>query len=105
MAAVSSLIAAAVGATAVASAYSANKQAKAQERAASEAAAQAADAAKKQEAQADQQFNRANSRRPSVSAAMRTNADAAQAGNTMLTGAMGVDPATLQIGKNTLLGS
>ncbi len=95
-------ILAAAAAGAAASVYSANKQAKAQER----AGAQAADAAKKQAAQAEEQMNRQNARRPDTNAMLAANQQAGMAGNagTMLTGPMGVDPGTLQIGRNTLLG-
>lgn len=102
MAAVSSLLAAAVVGSTLASAYSANKQAKAQE----SATAQATEAAKKQASQAEEATNRANAKRPDTAAMASANKQASMAGNvgTMLTSPMGVDPATLQLGKNTLLG-
>jgi hypothetical protein len=102
MAAVSTMIAAAVAASAAATGYSANKQAKVQER----ASAQAADQARKQEKAADEATNRANAKRPDTAAMLSANQQASLAGNagTMLTGPMGVDPSTLQLGKNTLLG-
>lgn len=71
-----------------------------------QAAQQAQAAADKQAKQAEQAFNRANSRSPDSAAMLSANEQAAKGGTagTMLTGAMGVDPATLQLGKTTLLG-
>lgn len=102
MAAVSTMVAAGLAASAVATVYSANQQAKAQEK----AAAQADAAAKKQATQAEEQMNRANAKRPDTAAMASANQQASLAGNagTMLTGPAGVDPAALQLGKNTLLG-
>lgn len=56
---------------------------------------------------ADQANNKANQKRPDTNALASANAQAAKAGGsgTMLTGSAGVDPAALQLGKNTLLGS
>lgn len=101
--ATSTAILAAAAASAAASVYSANKAAKAQDR----AAAQATEVAKKQADQAEQAQNRANAKRPDTGAMLSANEQAAKAGNagTMLTGPMGIDPAALQLGKNTLLGS
>ena len=54
----------------------------------------------------DQQYNAANPKRPNSAAMADANKLAASggAGSTMLTGPMGVDPASLTLGKNTLLG-
>lgn len=67
---------------------------------------QAADQAKKQADQAEQSINRANAKRPDTNAMLSATAQASKAGagGTMLTGPMGIDPAALQLGKNTLLG-
>lgn len=55
---------------------------------------------------ADQANNRANAKRPNLGAMMGANASAAKMGGsgTMLTGAQGIDPGALSLGKNTLLG-
>jgi hypothetical protein len=93
--------AAAAASTAVAydSAQDQKKQAK-------KAAAQAEQMAVKQEKAADQAFNRANQKKPNAGAMAAANQQTALAGGagTMLTGAMGVAPDELQLGKNTLLG-
>jgi hypothetical protein len=58
-------------------------------------------------AQADQDFNRANQKKPDTSAILSAAQQAGKGGQsgTMLTGAQGVDPSALTLGKNTLLGS
>lgn len=91
----------AAGATAY-SAYTQNIASKRQESAQRDATAQA----EKQAVQAEREFNRSNAKKPNAGAALAANQQAALAGNagTMLTGPGGVDPSTLQIGKNTLLG-
>jgi hypothetical protein len=96
----------AAGAVAASTIYSANqgkKQAAAQER----AGAQAAEASKVQAKQAEEQINRQNQKTPDAAAMMSANRMASKAGNagTMLTGPMGVAPGSLELGKNTLLGS
>lgn len=69
------------------------------------------DAAKKNaletQKQADEANNRANAKAPDSAAAMAANVLAGKAGQsgTMLTGPQGVDPASLSLGKSTLLGS
>lgn len=85
-----------------ASAYSANKQANAQK----SAAGQAADNANKAATQADQAYNAANGKVPNVQGIQDQQATAALSGSgsTQLTGAGGVDPSSLTLGKNTLLG-
>ena len=68
------------------------------------AAAQAnADRALKQ---ADEANNKANAKQPNTQNLLDENVQAALGGSssTMLTGSQGVDPATLLLGKNTLLG-
>ena len=62
-----------------------------------------ADAAAKQ---ADEDFNRANQKRPDTNAILAAAQDSVRGGTsgTMLTGAQGVDPETLKLGKTTLLG-
>lgn len=74
-----------------------------QQQAQNEARRQAAENAK----QADIANNRANQKKADVNALLKANQDAAQAGgsSTMLTGPGGVDPASLNLGKNTLLGA
>jgi hypothetical protein len=58
-------------------------------------------------AQADQDFNRANQKKPDTSAILSAAQQAGKGGQsgTMLTGAQGVDPSALTLGKSTLLGS
>lgn len=57
-------------------------------------------------AQQDQQNNKMNARGPNTDALFAQNELEGQAGGggTMLTGPTGVDPSTLALGKNTLLG-
>lgn len=64
---------------------------------------QAADRARKE---ADQAFNKANPKRPNPLSMADANAQTmgGGAGSTMLTGAAGVAPAGLQLGRSTLLG-
>ena len=72
-----------------------------------DAQAQALANAKTQADQADQANNRANGKQPDVNGLSSANSMAAKGGQsgTMLTGATGVDPKTLLLGKTTLLGS
>ena len=78
-----------------------------QKKAAERAAQQAEANAKKQEKAADEASNRANSKRADTGAALdlATQAGKAGASGTMLTGPQGIDPAALNLSKNTLLGS
>ena len=71
-----------------------------------EAASKAAAAAAKQADQTDQANNRANAKQPDVTGLSSANSMAAKGGQsgTLLTGAAGVDPKTLLLGKTTLLG-
>ena len=60
-------------------------------------------AAAKQADLADQANNKANRKMPSIQATAKANQ--AGAGSTMLTGPQGIDPGTLTLGRNTLLGA
>ena len=77
-----------------------------QKKAAEKASQQAQDNANKQAAQADQDMNRANQKKPDTSAILSAAQQSGKAGasGTMLTGPQGVDPNALNLGKNTLLG-
>jgi hypothetical protein len=92
---------AAVASTAY-SIYSGERAASAQ----NEAQAKAEANAKKTADAADQANNKANQKRPDTGALASANEQAAKGGpsGTMLTGAQGIDPGALQLGKNTLLG-
>lgn len=70
---------------------------------ASEQQARAADATLKQ---GEREQNRLNARSPDTQAIIDSNQRAAKDGgsSTMLTGAQGIDPSLLTLGKNTLLG-
>lgn len=98
-----SVAATAIGAV---SAIQQQKQAKKAAAAQEQAAATAAQQAKAQADKADQDYNRANQKKPNAGAMAAANQQAALAGgaSTMLTGAQGVDPTALPLGKNTLLG-
>ena len=87
--------------TAAATVYSADQARGAQNRAVDQAKANAARTAQ----QADQANNRANAKAPDVAALLSANQQAAAggAGSTMLTGATGVDPRQLTLGRSTLL--
>lgn len=78
-----------------------------QKKAAEKASQQAEANAKKQEKAADEATNRANTKRADTSAALDSATQAGKAGasGTMLTGPQGIDPAALNLSKNTLLGS
>lgn len=66
----------------------------------------AVDAAEKQAKAADQEFNRVNAKTADVGGMAGANMLTAKGGNsgTTLTGSTGVDPASLLLGKKTLLG-
>lgn len=87
---------------AVTNAVQGNQQAKA----AKSAAAQQQAASDKLYAQQEQEINRQNARGPDTQALFAQNEIEGQQGasGTMLTGPMGVDPNSLSLGKNTLLG-
>lgn len=78
-----------------------------QKKAAEKASQQAEANAKKQEKAADEATNRANTKRADTGAALDSATQAGKAGasGTMLTGPQGIDPAALNLSKNTLLGS
>lgn len=63
-------------------------------------------AAEKQQATAEQNVNKANSKQPDAGAILSAATQAAKGGpaGTMLTGPMGVNQADLSLGKSTLLG-
>lgn len=65
------------------------------------------DLAKKNAQQQEEQINRANAKSPDIAGMLSANQNAAKGGQsgTMLTGPQGVDPNSLNLGKNTLLGS
>ena len=73
----------------------------------SEANQTAKAAAVKNADMADQAFNKANGKQPDIASMMGQNALNAKGGQsgTMLTGAGGIDPSTLLLGKKTLLGA
>lgn len=77
-----------------------------QKKAAESAQRQAQANADKQEKAADQATNRANQKKPDTGAILDAANQAGKGGasGTMLTGAQGIDPSTLALGKNTLLG-
>lgn len=78
-----------------------------QKKAAQDAQYQAEQNANKQAAAADQAFNAANQQKPDVSGILAAQQQAGKQGasGTMLTGPTGIDPSTLTLGKNTLLGA
>lgn len=82
--------------------HSGQQAAKAQ----SNAQRDALDASQKQAALAEQATNRANQKRPDISAILSAAQMAGRAGasGTLLTGPGGVNPSALSLGKNTLLG-
>lgn len=110
------ILAAAFAGTAAVAIHQGEQQKKAQEGAARQASSLAQQQAKQaKDAQArslnesraaEQEFNRANRRNPSGGPMASGNQASAAGGNasTMLTGPMGVDPSSLQLGRTTLLG-
>lgn len=94
---------AAVSAAGVAMSYMNGQE---QKKSAESAQQQAQANADKQEKAADQATNRANQKKPDTGAILdaATQAGKGGASGTMLTGAQGIDPSTLSLGKNTLLG-
>lgn len=84
------------------------KQAAEQQATQAEQAAQQAEAnAKKQEKTAEEATNRASQKRANTNSVLdaATQAGKSGASGTMLTGPQGIDPAALNLSKNTLLGS
>lgn len=67
----------------------------------------AADNAKKNADTQEQQFNKLNGKTPDTAALAEQNTQAGKNGpsGTLLTGAQGVDPTKLTLGRNTLLGA
>lgn len=105
--ATASTIAAVVGATAAAAGAGVsfiNGQAQAKQQ--KKAASQAEENANKLYSQQEQANNRMNARKPNVDALFAQNQIEGQQGasGTMLTGPQGVDPSSLTLNKNTLLG-
>ena len=96
-----------IAATAVAGAAVAYNSGQAKKKAAERAGQQAEANARKQEKAADEATNRANTKRADTGAALDSATQAGKAGasGTMLTGPQGIDPAALNLSKNTLLGS
>tara|TARA_R110000796_G_scaffold42482_8_gene105022 strand:+ start:2394 stop:2717 length:324 start_codon:yes stop_codon:yes gene_type:complete len=91
------------------SVYSGEKQKKQQKKALamqSDANVKAESQAKAQADRADVSQNRANRKKANVSGIMSAANQAGKSGaaGTMLTGSMGVDPSSLNLGSNTLLG-
>lgn len=70
---------------------------------AKEANAQAKESSEKALKQQERDMNRRNSKKPNVAAILAGNQQATQ-NTTLLTGPGGVDPNSLNLGKNTLLG-
>lgn len=97
---IATLIVSAVGVGA--SIYQGNKQDAANRNSAN----QAKENAKKAQAQADIDTNRANQKQTDAKSVLsQQQQDAAGSGSTMLTGAGGIDPNSLKLGKQTLLGA
>lgn len=99
-----SIVGAAVAAV---GAYTAYENGKDQQKTAKRASEQATANARNQAKAADQAANRANQNQANTGAALDSASQAGKSGasGTMLTGPQGVDPSTLSLGKNTLLGS
>lgn len=97
---IASLIVSAVGVGT--SIYQGNKQDKANKSAAN----QAKENARKAQAQADIDTNRTNQKQTDAQSVLsKQQQDAAGTGSTMLTGVGGIDPNSLKLGKQTLLGA
>lgn len=85
-----------------ASLYQANKQDKANKSAAN----QAKENARNAQAQADIETNKANQKKTDAQSVLSQQQQAAAgSGSTMLTGVGGIDPNSLKLGKQTLLGA
>lgn len=97
-----SILAGAAAAGAATSIYQGEQSRKAQKSAASQAEQNARNTA----LQAEEATNAANGKSPNVSSLFASNREAAGAGqgSTMLTGPAGIDPNSLTLGRNTLLG-
>jgi len=80
------------------------QQAKKANATAKQAGEQATQNAKDALTQQEQDMNARNTKQPNIAALSTANSAAATQGNTLLSGPQGVDPASLQLGKNILLG-
>jgi hypothetical protein len=100
-------ISATVAAVSALSVYSQQQSASKALDAQKQAGAQAAAAANKQADAADAANNKAEAKQPDIAGISSANALAAKGGTsgTLLTGATGIDPKTLMLGKATLLGA
>lgn len=107
MAALSTIALVATAAASAAGVVSSLKAQSEQKKAAAQALKQQKQAQAAAEQQAAQANNKANQKSPDTAGILQAAAEAGKAGasSTMLTGSQGVDPAALQLGKNTLLGS
>lgn len=94
-------ISAIISAVAAVAGVAQNQMAQQQQKKASK---QAQAQAEKAYQQADEANNRANQKKPNVAALMSQN-QGENASTTSLTGPSGIDPNSLQLGKQTLLGS
>jgi hypothetical protein len=97
---VSATIAIAAAAGTAATVYQGNKAASA----ARDANAQAKSASDKQLSMMEQQLNKVDAKSPDINAIRAGNQSGDNATGTLLTGPGGIDPNTLSLGKNTLLG-
>lgn len=97
-----SILAGAAAAGAATSIYQGERSRKSQ----NQAADQAKQAAQKTALQAEEATNAANAKAPDTAALGASNRESAAngQGSTMLTGPAGIDPNSLTLGKNTLLG-
>jgi hypothetical protein len=95
-------MAAATAASTAYAVYSGEKQSSAQNKAQKNAEKQA----RAQSVAADQELNRANQKAPDTNALLSAAQMAGKQGgsSTLLTGAQGIDPNALNLGKNSLLG-
>lgn len=102
MAAASSIALGILAASSLAGAVNARQQSIQQQR----AQGKAEDAAAKQEQLAAREMRKANRKAPDIATLLAGNQAGAQGGvgSTMLTGAAGVDPGSLSLGRSTLLG-
>jgi len=88
---------------AVAGGVQASRQAKKADKRSKEANAIAQENSEKALVQQEREINRKNAKKPNVAALLNTNRNATS-NQTLLAGPQGVDPGSLQLGQNTLLG-
>ncbi len=100
-AAVVPYISAAVGVASAVQSFSAGKKA---DKRSKQALAQNKESSEKALAQQERENNRKNAKKPNVAALLNKNNLATQ-NETLLAGPQGVDPSTLRLGQNTLLGN